>query len=582
MYFKDLNSVINWFNPGNFWIILTTYLIIVTVQFFLYALINNLYLSMLFSFSIFLLFNIVNYYKLQILDQPLFPWDLFLTAQLVDLIPQLTNVINLEYLILGSIVFAASIFLYRFIPKCKLNIKTRIIFITLSTIVLTGFIFNNKGPVAYIFEKLSISNPISTPKTNVTRNGLILSFFLYIPDTFIDKPKDYSQETMESIAKSLDFEESSQEKHNAQTENEKPNIIVIMSESLFDVTNIDGLAFNEEPLPNIKEQQIGSILSPQFGGGTANVEFEALTGLSNVFLPDGSSPYQQYIKKDTPSLASVLSNKGYKATAIHTYYGWYWNREDVYNHLGFQDYISIEDMPDAEIKGQYASDKVITDQIIKQTDENEEPTFIYAITMQNHTPYVEGQYGENTIKIANDLTKETKGMLETYSSGISDSDKELKRLIEHYENSDEPTLIVFFGDHLPSLGSEYSSYIETNFINSANEQDLTLSDKAKMKQTPLVLWSNYKTIEQAKSVLSPSFLAPLIFEAANLEMPKYYKFLKDFSDKLPGYTKTVKVSADNTHSEKTPDRYNDLEKIYELIQYDLLFGKQFSKEILFD
>ena len=126
----------------------------------------------------------------------------------------------------------------------------------------------------------------------------------------------------------------------------KPNVIFVMSEAFWDPTLLTNVTFSEDPVPTIhrlqKESSTGYLLSPQFGGGTSNVEFEVLTGNSMSFLPGGSIPYQQYISKPIPSLASYFADQGYKSMGIHSYEGWFWDRNKVYKELGFESFKSSE------------------------------------------------------------------------------------------------------------------------------------------------------------------------------------------------------------------------------------------------
>ncbi|MCM3389719.1 LTA synthase family protein [Ureibacillus chungkukjangi] len=572
LYSRDLAVVLQWLGNNKFWVIFFTYLLILSVQLLIYSVFNNISISLSITFIVFTLMNVVNYYKLQILNEPLYPWDLFLYEQLVDLLPLVAKVVDLKYLFLLIILIALLVLFCKFMPNYKAKWIPRVILLICSLLVIVGFTLNDKAPTKQVFAKYGISNALSTPKTNVTINGLILSFVLYMPDVFIEKPKGYSEKAIKEIADSIDIDVNP-------VNNIKPNVIIVMSESLFDITKLKSVEFNKDPLPTIRHYMNSTLLSPTFGGGTSSVEFEALTGLSNVFLPSGSSAYQQYIKKETPSMASVFENIGYYPFALHTYHGWYWNRENVYDLLGFDDFISGEDLADSPIKGQYIGDATITNEIISKVEEKEEPIFVYAVTMQNHSPYVTDLYEENSIIVENEFSDSTKGMIETYATGISDSDYELSRMIDYFNNSKEPTLIVLFGDHLPSLGTEMAVYNETGYL---NKESSFLEGQYLTRQTPLLVWRNFGHSIEIPELLSPAFLSPFIFENAGLEMPKYYQFLKNYATQLPGYINSVKVDKNGELFSETPADMRELEEMYEMIQYDLLFGKQYSKKYLFD
>lgn len=162
-------------------------------------------------------------------------------------------------------------------------------------------------------------------------------------------------------------------------------------------------------------------------------------------LPAGSIAYQQYVKRETPSLASILSAEGYRSIAIHTYFKWFWDRENVYKHMGFDHFTSVTEMPDAQNKGFYVADNEITKEIIKEVEGNEEPVFIYAVTMQNHGSYYDHRYEDTTLQVSGDYSEETTTMLNTYVTGLVDADNELGSLVNYLIDLNEPTIVVFFG-----------------------------------------------------------------------------------------------------------------------------------------
>ena len=149
-------------------------------------------------------------------------------------------------------------------------------------------------------------------------------------------------------------------------------------------------------MPNVRAVRSGSMFSPEFGGMTANVEFEALTGFSNAFLPYGSIPYQQYVRGPVPSLATFFRSEGYETTAIHPFEGWFWNRTHVYDAFGFDRFLSIEKLPPMAWRGPLVSDDALTDEIIRRADATERPFFTFAVSLQGHGPYEPNRYRDAT------------------------------------------------------------------------------------------------------------------------------------------------------------------------------------------
>lgn len=151
-------------------------------------------------------------------------------------------------------------------------------------------------------------------------------------------------------------------------------------------------------------------------------------------------PYQQYIKRPYPSLADVLKKSGYQTIALHSYVKWFWNRDNVYRHFNFDKFIGEDDFVNPERRGVYIADIEVSKRIIEEIQGSENPTFIYAITMQNHSAYNKESKYPSEIEITGDIREKTKEVLEIYSQGVKDADEALKYLID---NIDEPTIVVF-------------------------------------------------------------------------------------------------------------------------------------------
>ncbi|MBY0431818.1 MAG: LTA synthase family protein, partial [Rhodospirillales bacterium] len=176
----------------------------------------------------------------------------------------------------------------------------------------------------------------------------------------VTAPKGYSADTISQIQPPLSAVTS--------TSGEHPDVIMLMSESLWDPTRLSNVKLSPDPMPFMRSQQAGHIFSPEFGGMTPNVEFEALTGFSNAFLPYGSIPYQQYIRHKMPTLATFFRSQGYAARAIHPYQSWFWNRGEVYKEFGFEEFKSEENLPPMDKRGIFASDDALFKEIMSEGD----------------------------------------------------------------------------------------------------------------------------------------------------------------------------------------------------------------------
>ncbi|TBL80034.1 LTA synthase family protein [Paenibacillus thalictri] len=313
----------------------------------------------------------------------------------------------------------------------------------------------------------------------------------------------------------------------------KPNIIVVLSEAFWDPTVMENVKFSRDPIPFFHalagQYSSGWLFSPQFGGVTANVEFEVLTGNSVRFLSTDTVAYEQHVKTNIDSLASILSGQGYTAKAISPFHNWFANSRETYQRFGFSRFISMEFFNPNEYEGPYLADRAVAKRIIEETQKTDGPDFIYANTMENHYHFWPGKFKHNTIDVKGDLPRVDAGLLETYAQGISDADRMLEQLVSHYSQSGEPTVIVFFGDHLPFLEDDYMVYVDAKYISGESDPDFL----TKIHRTPVIVWNNFAGKPRDDLNISPSFLSPYVLHLAGLQGTDYTNYLYDLSRKIP-------------------------------------------------
>ena len=560
-------EVVNWGLEKPSYIVVT-YLIIFLVQSLLLALSNNFYLSIIINQILFGLVAVTNYYKMIFLNDPILPWDLVFAKQIFDLLPNLKGMVPINLiLITGVIILLVTAAVIKYTKFNVLSIRRRIAVFIISFGMLITIASYPSNFFNKLMAELELSSVAWDYKVSLDHNGLVLNFVSKINEMSIPTPDNYSKEEISKIVESIEATDTVES-------DIKPNIVVIMSEAFWEFEKILPNYEGESYYPTVNEYKVGSIVSPSYGGGTSNVEFEALTGYSNNLLPEGSVPYQQFMSPYVPALPNLLKEYGYETSAFHTYHKYFWNRVVAYPGLGFDHFVGLEDLESPDYNGAFIDDRVVNDLVLNQLKDASQPQFIFAVTMQNHGMYVDGRYGSDTMPIATDYSENTNNMINTYATGIVHSDKVLKELLEELETLEEPTLVVFFGDHLPYLETAYN---EAGFVDP--EGNLTLEDQLKLKETPLVVWNNYgKQIDDVGSI-STSFLAPSIVEWAELKMPTYYSFLQKFRENMPGYTSIVKLDADGELHAATPDNMVELEKQYRLLQYDLLHGNRYLEKI---
>lgn len=281
------------------------------------------------------------------------------------------------------------------------------------------------------------------------------------------------------------------------------NIIMVMNEAFSDIT--DGSMFNwaegDDPLPNLHALQndphalTGHIVVPGFAGGTANTEFDVLTGMQTNALSDTTTSAMRVINRNLDSLFRVFGADGYRTSFYHPGDAWFYNRENVYRWLGAENTVFAKDMQDPEYKGRWVTDDYMAGQIEQEFEtavSEGRPLFNYTTTIQNHMSYTADKYGEGhtfaPVSVTADISDETRTMLEVYTEGVRDADAMLGRLTAYFAERSEPVVLVFYGDHLPYLGDNQKGYAELGSEVAIAENDRT--DILCSYKTPYVIWTN--------------------------------------------------------------------------------------------
>ncbi len=494
-------------------------LFVFTFSAFVWLLCRRAWISVLVVGAVSVIFCLANYFKLTIRGEPVYPGDLLFQGEI-------TNIIGATKLIVPSSVFAflavvvVLVVAAFFVKSPKVNIKKRMgcILSILAVWLLAFLLFftNTTGQ-----KIIGIEDAIWNQRHNYLKNGMYNAFFMQTRYLIVDKPKGYSKKKAQEL---LASEKTSNLIGNT------PNVIVIMTESFWDPTRLPGVKFDVNPMEGFDkvkaESTYGNLLVEPFGGNTANTEFEVLTGFSMNTLPGGVA-YQQYLKKPVPSLPSLLKAQGYSTQAIHPYHKWFWNRKVAYPLLGMDDFLGIESFNDTETKGKYISDMAVGDKIISQYEANissGKPFFVHAVTMQNHGWYETGRYGDNQTVHASSGQLDDKAIqeLNTYSQGVKDASDSIYRLVDFFKKINEPTEIIFFGDHLPTLGWNYLTYRKTGYV---SQGDLTATDTIKLHQVPFIMWSNTDTSSQDVGTINANYLVPVMLKRAGITMSEYFSFL---------------------------------------------------------
>ncbi|MBZ9674924.1 LTA synthase family protein [Mesorhizobium sp. ES1-1] len=514
----------------------------------------------------------VGHQKSHYLGDPLYPTDFLYARQIFALLPLLVRDRPMTALaMVVGIVAGLSLLAYgwrlwrRKVPV--LSRKGRLARLTLAVPLLAFFVsIMDYATFSWTRDRLQIIPIMWDQKENYASNGFALAFALNVPMAHVTAPPGYSEKAIAAIARPQVA---------ASVPDEKPDIIIVMSESFWDPTQLPGVTISPDPIPNVRALRSGSMFSPEFGGMTANIEFEALTGFSNAFLPPGSIPYQQYVRTPTPSLATFLKSEGYEARAIHPGTNWFWNRGAVYADFGFSDFKSEETLPPLAKRGPLASDAAMTDEIISEADASDQPVFFFAVSLQNHGPYEPRRYDSPTHTVQAPISQWARESLVSYAEGSADADRGLERLVEWAKNRSRPTVIAFFGDHLPPLGPVY---VETGFLkdNVAPRKEASTDAAILHHDTPLVIWSNRTGPVQDLGTVSPAFLPYHILKSAGISHPYYTGFLGEMSKRYRVVDRNLLLTSaggatpDWARQKQVDPAIND----FRLLQYDMMFGKR--------
>ena len=385
---------------------------------------------------------------------------------------------------------------------------------------------------------------VYTQQWSTQANGFLLNFTVALRYSRVERPDDYSHEKVLELAQQYQAVEEDD------SVTKPTNIVVIMNEAFSDLTIFEDLEVSEDPTPflhSMEENTIkGLMYSPVTGGGTASVEFEYLTGFSTLFQPPHTVGYQLYVEEGMPSLSAVALSEGYHTTAFHPYKSSGWNRPIAYSHLNFQEQFYEEDVDDPYMIRYYISDQSSYEKVFEITEAAQgQPTFVFNVTMQNHSGYAQGWRNlERAIKLPTELTT-ADANAEQYFALMRVSDEAIEQLIGYYSEVEEPTMVVFFGDHQPSLKNAFYERLYGKKLDQRTTEELL-----QQYAVPFFIWTNYDIEEQQDVILSTNYLGVLTAQTAGLPLTGYMNFLAQMYEEIPVITPVGFITKDGEHLER--------------------------------
>ena len=417
---------------------------------------------------VWLVFGIVNFVILQFRVTPFSAVDFTLITSAIKVSSHYFNIFTIAMMIVAVIVlFGGMIGLFRKAPVNDRYSHKRLLF--------SGILCATLGvAIAVIHSNSHSVQALSTKYTNIAEAyedyGFAYCFANSIIDSGIKKPEDYSEESVQAVMDSLDQKESEQQ---------RPNVILVQLESFFDVDYVKGLEFSQDPLPFFhalrKKYSTGLVTVPTVGAGTVNTEFEILTGMRQHDFGVSEYPYKTILKSTaSESICNNLKKLGYRTHAVHNNEATFYSRNKVFSNLGFDTFTSMEYMNGIQDNPNgWCKDDILTREIIKTLDASEGPDFTMAITVQSHGKY-EGI--ETTDPQPIQVSGAPEGKEEAYQYYVNqlyEVDQMIENLVTELSKRQEKTILLLYGDHLPSLGLE--------------EQDLI---NGNLYQTQYVIWDN--------------------------------------------------------------------------------------------
>lgn len=583
--FQTMKPYVQWLNVALFWF----------SALFLFGLTGRVSRALGIQTAFCAVYGLANYFVLEFRGAPIQPWDILSIGTAASVADNYEYRLDKDALtaLIGLLVLLAAEFFLRAdfygpfksrralkkeaaagsTPKSDTPERTpakrrRVIIARTALCLVTGLLcfgytkmLHNED---FVQKKLRLYDKLFTPTTIQFKNGTVTAFLMELQYMSVEKPSGYNEK---------DAREALASYETAGTPANTPNIIVVMNEAFSDPAVLGGFTTNEDYMPFVHsllrgaEDTVSGLLNVSVkGGNTANTEFEYLTGNSMAFLPYGSIPYQQYIKNETPSMASWLSGFGYRTVAMHPYRAAGWDRNKVYPLMGFDEMYFQEFYKDSGVIRKYVSDEADYEKIIQIYEQKEpgEPLFLFNVTMQNHSSYNDWADYDN---FSPDITVDGSDseVLSAYLSLMKLSDQATERLVDYFAKEEEDTVIVFFGDHQPT-DSVVNPVLK---LNGTSSSSLSAEEEALRYQVPFFIWANYDIEEESGLNISANYLASRTLDAAGLPKPGYFSFLSELEKQAPVISANHVSLSDGTFS--SADDQDELLREYKTFQYHQLF-----------
>lgn len=531
-------------------------------------------ISMAICVSAIAIIGVGNYFVVMFRSNSIVPWDIYSFETAMSVADN--YVFSVDWALAEHIAMFILMLIVGVRTNIRLNKKILRPILTVAMCIPAYFY------ISYLWQdnlerNTGLNDTLFNAKYMHSKDGFFVSFILDIHFLQIEEPKNYSDEYALSLL-------NEQEVEKVETPEELPDIIAIMDETFSDPAVLGEFETNKDYMPfvhSILRGEVANTISGYtdvsvLGGNTANSEFEFLTGNSMAFFPNGSVPYLQYIRDGISTIVPQLEEYGYTTYGTHPYRAKGWNREFIYDLMGFDYRYFQGSFPFEDKLRNYVSDEADFKSILEWRNNTEGPFFMFNVTMQNHSNYGGDFDNFDPQIVAKFKNTSSNKYLNKYLSLMYETDQDVASLLSELSQSDRKTIVVFWGDHQPNdyvVRPIYKEY-GLDFDNQTYEQ------QQQRQKTPFFIWANYDIQEQTNVEISLNYLNILLFETAGLQLDEYQTFRKNlWQGQIPmmnavGYRND---DGDLVEYDDAPEEIQNLLNEYQNIQYYRM-EREYSKK----
>lgn len=531
-------------------------------------------ISMAICVSAIAIIGVGNYFVVMFRSNPIVPWDIYSFETAMSVADN--YVFSVDWALAEHIAMFILMLIVGVRTNIRLNKKILRPILTVAMCIPAYFY------ISYLWQdnlerNTGLNDTLFNAKYMHSKDGFFVSFILDIHFLQIEEPKNYSDEYALSLL-------NEQKVEKVETPEELPDIIAIMDETFSDPAVLGEFETNKDYMPfvhSILRGEVANTISGYadvsvLGGNTANSEFEFLTGNSMAFFPNGSVPYLQYIRDGISTIVPQLEEYGYTTYGTHPYRAKGWNREFIYDLMGFDYRYFQGSFPFEDKLRNYVSDEADFKSILEWRNNTEGPFFMFNVTMQNHSNYGGDFDNFDPQIVAKFKNTYSNKYLNKYLSLMYEIDQDVASLLSELSQSDRKTIVVFWGDHQPNdyvVRPIYKEY-GLDFDNQTYEQ------QQQRQKTPFFIWANYDIQEQTNVEISLNYLNILLFETAGLQLDEYQTFRKNlWQGQIPmmnavGYRND---DGDLVEYDDAPEEIQNLLNEYQNIQYYRM-EREYSKK----